>query len=220
MCTHERSLKLVLDDIIVKRKEMSVKDLRYIIDICDGWSVQYKCGAALYSLTITTTTRKCIVFWCVKCPGHGKCRCDLEGGICKTRVDVHFNRFVALSGNSSDEVTVPIHHVQDGALLSLAEVVWSVLDVDEFRFGTCSQSFRRRESSRVIQERIFLIRERGQAWINIRMQAIGFDSGEHMELRAHHCFVADPDFKVIWHAESHAFVPSTRQGLIFQPRGG
>ena len=26
------------------------------------------------------------------------------------------------------------------------------------------------------------------------MQAIGFDSEEHMELRAHHCFVADPDF--------------------------
>jgi len=64
-----------------------------------------------------------LFFWCVKCPGHGKCRCDSEGGICKTRVDVHFNRFVALPGNSSDEVTVPIHHVQDGALLSLAEVV-------------------------------------------------------------------------------------------------
>ena len=57
-----QNLKLVLDDILVKQKEMSVNDLRYIIDICDGCSVQYKCGAALYSLTITATTRKCIFF--------------------------------------------------------------------------------------------------------------------------------------------------------------
>ena len=139
-----QNIKLVLDDIIVVQKEMGSKNLKHIVDICDGYSVQYKYGATLYSLTITVTTRKCIVFRCVKCHGHGKCRCDSEGGIFKARDDIHFDSFVAISDGTSDGIPVHIHRVQDGTLLRLANVILSVLDVDNFRFGAHSYSSRAR----------------------------------------------------------------------------
>ena len=141
--TTYQNLKLVLDDLISTRNEMELQDLKFLILMSDGCAVQYKCGAALYSLMVTAAKRGCIVFRCVKCPGHGKCRCDSEGGICKARVDLHFDRFVKVGkdeGATPTEPSVPIHRVEDGQLLSLAEVVKSVLDVDKFRFVAKSES--------------------------------------------------------------------------------
>ena len=110
--TTYQNLQLVLDDIICTHHKITASNLKFIVDLCDECSVQYKCDHALHTMVITATKRECIFFCCVKCPGHGKCRCDSEGGICKARADTTFDRFVTLpgsAGSSSEEVPVPTH---------------------------------------------------------------------------------------------------------------
>ena len=52
---------------------------------------------------------------------------------------------------------MPTHRVQDGILLSLAEISLAVLDVPAFRFGACSHSALAQEAARAILERMFLL---------------------------------------------------------------
>ena len=72
--------------------------------------------------------------------------------------------------DSNEEVAVPTHQVEDGKLLSLAQVDHSVLDVDDFQFCAYSHSLVARGAARVIKERRFLIRKRFAAWINMKIK--------------------------------------------------
>ena len=52
----------------------------------------------------------------------------------------------------------------------------------------------------MIEERRFLIREAGSAWVNLKLKAKGFEQapgyqkGPNMGLKAYFCFVADPEY--------------------------
>ena len=164
--TAYRNLKLILKNIST-RGELPEEGLKFILNITNGFSVQYECGHALQTMALTATVRNCIFIRCIRCAGHRESRCDANGGIWKTHVDTSFDRFDALTDDKIEEITIPTHRVENRALLSLARIVHSVLDTDASRFEARSHSTRTRESRCVIQEHRFLLQERLDVWVNI-----------------------------------------------------
>ena len=171
-------------------------DLEMIMDIVDGCSAQYKCGTALYLLANFATKHGKIYYRCVKCAGHGKCRCDAEGGRLKTFLDRIFDYFVNDPENemTNGDVGAPSHKVEDGVMLSLAHTAFGLLNNKEVKGGAKSHSARKaREAKKVIKERRFTLRHPDQAKHAkiLKMKACGFEKGEHMGMRAYSNFVAD-----------------------------
>ena len=188
---------MMLDDIL-KRKEVATDDINMLIDIVDGCPAQYKCYTALYTLSILAINTGKIIFQCVKCTGHGKCRCDGEGGCHKTFADKSFDKWVMLPEDEMKDCPwVPTHKVEDGKLLSLAEIVCGILQDDDYVRGARSHLKRKKKNeSKLISERRFLVRARGAAkYLHLKMTGHGFDNGPYMGIRAHSCFVADPEVK-------------------------
>ncbi len=89
----------------------------------------------------------------------------------------------------------PPHKVQEGSILSLAEIVYSIFHDKDYLCGARSHSARaKRDRARLISEQRFLLRKRGDCTIlGMKMEAVSFGKGKHMGLRAHHNFVADPE---------------------------
>jgi hypothetical protein len=85
------------------------------IFITDGCAGQYKCGTALYLLSMLTQRTGTIIYRCIRCAGRGKCRCDAEGGCHKTFYDTAFDKFVKVPEQQMDgKRWAPSHRVQGG----------------------------------------------------------------------------------------------------------
>ena len=80
--------KQVFEDIY-QRQELTENDYTIIIFITNGCAGQYnyKSGTALFMLAMHAQSAGKIFFQVVKCAGHGRCRCDAEGGCHKTFCD-------------------------------------------------------------------------------------------------------------------------------------
>ena len=166
-----------------------------VILITDGCSGQYKCGTALYLLAMQALMSGKMFYHFVKCAGHGKCRCDAEGGSHKTFCDTAFDRFVKTPEEERQgRRWAPSHKVEDGKICSLAKIVCEILNDKDHVQGAISHSARKkRNENKLIQDRRFYIRERGTTeFLNLKMQAMEFGKGKHMGLRGYHNFVADP----------------------------
>ena len=108
-------------------------DLEIIIDIDNGCLAQYKCGTALYLFASFATKHGMIYYRCVKCAGHGKCRCDAEGGRLKTYLDIIFDYFVNDPEDkmADGDVVAPSHKVKDSVMLSLTQTAFDLLNNQE-----------------------------------------------------------------------------------------
>ena len=94
-----------------------------IIDIVHGCLAQYNCYTALYTLALFAQSTHTFYFQYVKCAGHGKCRCDAEGGCHNIFAHKSFDRFVMLPEEDKSGCTwVRNHKVEDDKLLSLASL--------------------------------------------------------------------------------------------------
>ena len=99
-------------------------DAHMVILITDGCSGQYKCGTALYLLAMMAVTTGKMFYHFVKCAGHGKCRCDAEGGSHKSFLDTAFDRFVKTpEEDRQGNCWAPSHKVENGKICSLAKTV-------------------------------------------------------------------------------------------------
>jgi hypothetical protein len=131
--------------------------------ITDGCAGQYKCGTALYMLAMQAQGTGKILFHAVKCAGHGKCRCDAEGGCHKTFCDKYFDKHVTVPEQDQlGDRGVPSHKVENGSIVSLAETVCKILNDKDYVGGARSNSARKKQdSSRLIRERRFIVRKKG-----------------------------------------------------------
>ena len=164
--------------------------------ITDGCAGQYKCGTALYLLSMLAQKTGTLTYHFVKCAGHGKCRCDAEGGCHKTFCDTAFDKFVSVpEQHVHGKQWTPSHKVQGGSIISLASIVYNILQDEDYVRGARSHSCRtKKEEQRVISEWRGILRLPGSAkFLTLKMGAKGFDKGKNMGLRAHHNFVADPE---------------------------
>jgi hypothetical protein len=73
--------------------------------------------------------------------------------------------------------------------------VFNILQDDDYVRGAQSHSsWKKKEAGRKITERRFILRESGSAeFLPLKMEAVGFDKGKNMGIRAHHNFVANPE---------------------------
>ena len=92
----------MLDDLKERGEVRSNNTSTMYIFITDGCAGQYKCGTALYLLSMLTQRTGTIIYHCIRCAGHGKCRCDAEGGCHKTFCDTAFDKFVKVPEQQVD----------------------------------------------------------------------------------------------------------------------
>ncbi len=114
----------------------------------------------------------------VKCAGHGKCRCDAEGGCHKTFCDTAFDKFLIVpEQRMNGKRWAPSHKVEGGSIISLASTVFNILQDDDYVQGARSHSSRKKkEAGRIITERRFILQEVGGAeFLPLKMDAVGFD---------------------------------------------
>ncbi len=128
---------------------MIIFSLLFITDGCAG---QYKYGTLLYLLSMLAQRTGTIIYHFVKCAGHGKCRCDAEGGCHKTFCNTAFVKFVTVPKQQvGGKWWAPSHQ---GSIVSLASTVYNILQDDDYVRGARSHSSRKaKESQWLISER-------------------------------------------------------------------
>ena len=158
-----------------------------VIMIMDGCSGQYKCGTALYLLAMQALMSGKMFYRFVKCAGHGKCRCNAEGGSHKTFCDTAFDRFVKTPEEERQgSCWAPLHKVESGKICSLASTLCDILnDKDHVRGAISHSSRKKRNDNRLIHNCRVYIRDLGTTdFLNLKMKATGFGKGKHMGLLA------------------------------------
>jgi hypothetical protein len=104
-----------------------------IIFITSSCAGKYKCGTALYLLTMLAQWTGKIIYHFTKCAGHGKCRCIAEGGCHKTFCDTAFDKFVTVPEQQVDgKRWAPLHKVKRGSIISLASTVFNILQDEDY----------------------------------------------------------------------------------------
>ncbi len=98
--TFQNTSQMIND--LKERDNLSNDNFNMMIFITNGCSGQYKCGTALYLLTMLAQRSGKLMYHFVKCASHGKCRCDAEGGCHKTFCDNAFDNFVTLPEQQVD----------------------------------------------------------------------------------------------------------------------
>jgi hypothetical protein len=192
--TFQNTIDMMND--LKERGEVNNDDSNMIIFVTDGCAGQYKCGTASYLLIMLAQRTAKIIYHFVKCAGHGKCRCDAEGGCHKTFCYTALDKCVAVPEQQVDgKRWAPSHRVQGGSIVSLATTVLNILQDDDYIRGAHSHScWKKKEERHIVSELRFILREVGCAeFLPLKMEAVGFDKGKNMGLRAHHNFVFDPE---------------------------
>lgn len=111
--TFQNTIDMLKD--LKERGEMTSDKTNIMLFITDGCAGQYKCGTALYLLSMLAQKMGTLTYHFVKCAGHGKCRCDAEGGCHKTFCDTAFDKFVSVPEQHVDgKQWAPSHRVQGG----------------------------------------------------------------------------------------------------------
>jgi hypothetical protein len=104
-----------------------------IIFISDGCAGQYKCGTVSYLLTMLAQRTGKAIYRFVKCAGHGKCRCDAEGGCHKTFCNTVFEKFATVPEQHMDgKRWTPSHKVERQSIISLASTVFNILQDKDY----------------------------------------------------------------------------------------
>ena len=128
-----------------ERGNLSHDNFNMMVFITNSCSGQYKCGTALYLLTMLAQRMGKLMYHFIKCAGHGKCRCDAEGGCHKTVCDTVFDNFVTLPEQQVDgKHWAPSHEVESGSIVSLARIVCNILQDDDYVKGARRHSSRKK----------------------------------------------------------------------------
>jgi hypothetical protein len=145
------------------RQELTEKDYFLIVLITDGGAGQYKCGTAMFVLAMHAQATGKIFFQVVKCAGHGKCHCDVEGGCHKTFCNKFVDRHVLTPKQATDgSRRVPSQKAQDGKLVSLAKTVCWILNDKDYVHGALSKSNRKKKDElKMISECRFILQKKG-----------------------------------------------------------
>ena len=98
--TFQNTIDMLND--LKKRGEVNKDNYNMIIFATDGCTGQYKCGKALYLLTMLAQRTAKIMYHFAKCASHGKYWCNMEGGYHKTFCDSAFDKFVTVPEQQVD----------------------------------------------------------------------------------------------------------------------
>ncbi len=79
-----------------ERGDLTNDEIKMIVFITTGCAGQYKCGTALFLLSMLAQRTGNAVYFFVKCAGQGKFRCNAEEGCHKTFCNTAFDKFVTV----------------------------------------------------------------------------------------------------------------------------
>mmetsp|Transcript_39227 Transcript_39227/g.95297 ORF Transcript_39227/g.95297 Transcript_39227/m.95297 type:complete len:477 (-) Transcript_39227:173-1603(-) len=183
--THEH-MKVLLD--FLKSQGQLFQDCIYWEDT-DGCSKQYRCGNALYLLSLLACTYSITIDRAIGAPGHGKEVVDGLNAVDKRYLTVNM-RFIHHPEVDDDNQGKMIANTMKGdEKVSLAEECARLCSCESRVDGVKSEGGKRakREKAAKVKSRHYHVhREQDEEYNNMSMVVKGFQQGEHQGIIAHY----------------------------------
>jgi hypothetical protein len=157
-------------------------------DDTDGCAKQYRCGTAIYLLSVLASAFDITIDRAIGAPGHGK---DLVDGLNATD-KMYLRKMMCMVGTpeaNDSEKRMAAHSMLEGAKKSLAEECARLCSLPERSGGVKSEGGKRakREGEAKMKERRYHVQDpAGIQFPNLKMSAVGFEAGEHNGIIAHY----------------------------------
>ena len=167
-------------------------------DDTDGCGKQYRCGTALYLLSVLATTWGITIDRAIGAPGHGK---DLVDGL--NAVDkVYLRKKMCLVGTPEAKdaaCRMAAHSMVGDAKASLAEESARLCRDPAREGGVKSEGGKRqkRDDAAKMKKRHYHVQDPAKVtYTNTNRVAVGFEKGEHNGLLAHYSLHVSPELGV------------------------
>ena len=184
-------------DVLIRNLKAKGRLWRMIFEETDGCCKQYRCGTALWLLSMLSSKFDITIDRAIGAPGHGK---DVVDWLNAT--DKRFLRGkMCLIGTpeSTDSVKrMAAHSMVGDASFSLAEECVRLCSEEGRAGGVKSEKkYQKREENATVKQRTYLLQKESDVlYQNIKMEAKGFMTGEHNGIGAMYHLRTDPDLGV------------------------
>lgn len=162
-----------------------LKKTRYIWDMTDGCAKQYRCGNALYLLSLLAVEHEMRIDRMIQAPGHGKCKidgyCACEKSFLKAKMC-----FVGTPEAEDSKLRMNVHTWLDGVKVSLARECQRLCADEARAHGATGGMMQKRQAERTMTARVFHIQDAEDTrYADLQMRAVGFEK-VHASTCAHH----------------------------------
>jgi hypothetical protein len=170
-----------------------------ILDHLDGCSKQYRCGTAIYLLSVLSSQFGVTVDRMIGAPGHGK---DVVDALNATTKKYIKQKMRMVSNPGSDECCdrkMKVHSVSETEATSFAMECLRLCTLEERKDGVKSSSkYAKREQSARVSERLYYLQKRENVRLGqLKMATRGLPKGAaHSGLLARYNIRTDPDLGV------------------------
>jgi hypothetical protein len=170
-----------------------------ILDHSDGCSKQYRCGTALYLLSVLSSQFGVTIDRMIGAPGHGKDVVDALNATTKKFIKQKM-RMVSNPGNDESERKMKAYSLseRETETTSFARECLRLCTARDRKDGVKSSAkYAKREKAAKISGRHYYLQERQNVRLcNLKMTAVGLPKGTHSGLLARYNLRTDPDLGV------------------------
>ena len=166
-----------------------------LYDDTDGCGKQYRCGTALYLLSVLACTFGIVIDRAIGAPGHGK---DIVDGLNATD-KVYLRKKMCMIGTpeaKDSECRMAAHSMIGDAKMSLADEAKRLCEDPKRVSGVKAEGGKRqkREAAAKMQQRIYHVQDpKDVKYTKTNRTAVGFEAGEHNGLLAHYSLHVSPE---------------------------
>jgi hypothetical protein len=159
-------------------------------DDTDGCAKQYRCGTAIYLLSILASTYGVIIDRAIGAPGHGK---DIVDGLNATD-KIYLRKMMCMIGTpeaNDGEKRMAAHAMLGDQKMSLAQESARLCSLPERIHGVKAEGGKRqkREAAAKMKQRFYHVQDPAKVkYTKTNMTAVGFEAGDHNGLIAHYNF--------------------------------
>lgn len=164
-------------------------------DDTDGCGKQYRCGTAIYLLSVLACTYGITIDRAIGAPGHGK---DFVDGLNATD-KVYLRKMMCMTGTpeaNDGEKRMAAHAMLGGKAMSLATECQRLCSLPERFAGVKSDGgkYAKREAAARVKERHYHVQDPAKVkYTKLNMVAVGFDAGEHNGILGHYSIQVSKD---------------------------
>lgn len=164
-----------------------------IWDDTDGCTSQYRCGRALYLLSVLAVSSGITIDRAIGAPGHGK---DLVDG--QNAVDKHYlrgcMRRISVPEVKGGPKRMAAHEMVGDTKMNWAEECQRLLSDLSRAHGVKGEKRNKRQAEAKMKERKYVVQDPAKVkYTGINMEAKGWEAGEHNGIRGHYNFRFGPD---------------------------
>jgi hypothetical protein len=169
-----------------------------ILDHSDGCSKQYRCGTAIYLLSVLSSQFGVTVDRMIGAPGHGKDVVDALNATTKKYIKQKMRMVNNPGSDESCDQKMKVHSVSETESTSFAMECLRLCSLKERKDGVkTSSKYAKREQSARVSERIYYLQKRENVRLGqLKMATRGLPKVAHSGLLVRYNIRTDPDLGV------------------------